>query len=61
MKTEVFVGTPKVKTAANVISSTKSTTEDPVSILLLDTPHNTPIGTPGSDITADEILEQIQR
>uniref|UniRef100_A0A2L2Y0D9 non-specific serine/threonine protein kinase n=2 Tax=Parasteatoda tepidariorum TaxID=114398 RepID=A0A2L2Y0D9_PARTP len=60
MKTEVFVGTPKVKTAANVISSTKSTTEDPVSILLLDTPQNTPIGTPGSDITADEILEQIQ-
>ncbi|GFT76546.1 hypothetical protein NPIL_534891 [Nephila pilipes] len=49
MKTEVFMGgTPGMRETTNIHSLPK-TTEDPV-LLLLDTPQNTPVGTPGSDI-----------
>ncbi|GIY92362.1 hypothetical protein CEXT_790931, partial [Caerostris extrusa] len=49
MKTEVFMGgTPGMGDKTNIHAEPKAV-EDPVTILLLDTPQNTPVGTPGSD------------
>ncbi|KAF8784956.1 MAP kinase-interacting serine/threonine-protein kinase 1-like [Argiope bruennichi] len=59
MKTEVFMGgTPGMRETTNIHSLPKAT-EDPVTILLLDTPQNTPVGTPGSDIhiSSDDTTE----
>ncbi|MCF6821068.1 hypothetical protein L3H37_10885 [Corynebacterium sp. MC-20] len=54
MKTEVFMSmTPGLGGASKLHSLPKSP-EDAVTILLLDTPQNTPVGTPGSDIFSDE-------
>ncbi|GFR05947.1 hypothetical protein TNCT_365811, partial [Trichonephila clavata] len=61
MKTEVFMGgTPGMRETTNIHSLPK-TTEDPV-LLLLDTPQNTPVGTPGSDIiiSSDDTVETLE-
>nr|AII97714.1 BLTX327 [Nephila pilipes] len=61
MKTEVFMGgTPGMRETTNIHSLPK-TTEDPV-LLLLDTPQNTPVGTPGSDIiiSSDDTVEILE-
>ncbi|GFY38465.1 hypothetical protein TNIN_291421 [Trichonephila inaurata madagascariensis] len=49
MKTEVFMGGTPGMRETTTIHSLPKTSEDPV-LLLLDTPQNTPVGTPGSDI-----------
>ncbi|XP_054708454.1 MAP kinase-interacting serine/threonine-protein kinase 1-like [Uloborus diversus] len=49
-KQEVFVGgTPDIEENSSVLSPPKNS-EDAVTIILLDTPQNTPVGTPGSDV-----------
>lgn len=51
MKTEVFVGNPHLK--AGILSPPKAVSEHLVSILLLDTPQNTPVGSPQSNDDTD--------
>lgn len=50
MKTEVFVNMTPGLGGASKLNSLHKSPEDAVTILLLDTPQNTPVGTPGSDI-----------
>lgn len=56
MKTEVFMSMTPGLTGASKLHSLPKTPEDAVIILLPDTPRNTPIGTPGSDIFSGECM-----
>lgn len=56
MKTEVFMSMTPGLSGASKLHSLPKTPEDAVIILLPDTPRNTPIGTPGSDIFSGEYM-----
>lgn len=54
MKTEVFMSMTPGLGGASKLHSMVKTPEDAVTILLLDTSQNTPVGTPGCDIFSGE-------
>lgn len=57
MKTEVFMSvTPGLGRASKLQSLHKSPEDAVTTILLLDTPQNTPVGTPGSDFSSGKEL-----